>query len=232
MPAARDLLAGTQALVVGPGDIAASLVTCAMSLTVVGCGITGKIGFIDALLLHLTVLAVPVLFLLYRACWGGELTVATLLLVGTLAGGPIGAVGTAVMALALSYQRPAARRLHDWYNTIAAIVAREHVARLRDEAACGRLLADLASSVHRLAPVLSGATIAEQQRVVGMIGRGYHADLRPVLRRALRNRNGLIRAQAAAIASRLDLAEKDRLWADAPAPPPPGREAGLEAGRR
>jgi hypothetical protein len=33
-----------------------------------------------------------------------------------------------------------------------------------------------------------------------------------VLRKALRNKDGFIRAQAAAVASRLDIEEKNRLW--------------------
>ena len=48
--------------------------------------------------------------------------------------------------------------------------------------------------------------------MLGVVGRRYHADFRPVLRKALRNRNGLIRAQAAAIAAGLELEEKNRLW--------------------
>ena len=48
--------------------------------------------------------------------------------------------------------------------------------------------------------------------MLGVIGRRYHADFRPVLRKALRNRNGFIRAQAAAVASHLNADEKSRLW--------------------
>jgi hypothetical protein len=51
----------------------------------------------------------------------------------------------------------------------------------------------------------------EQQRVLGVIGRRYHADFRLGLARALRNKNGFIRAQAAAVVSRLTIDEKNRL---------------------
>ena len=52
--------------------------------------------------------------------------------------------------------------------------------------------------------------------VLGVVGRRYHADFRTILRRALRNRNGFIRAQAAAVASGLSTDERSRLWSDAP----------------
>jgi hypothetical protein len=45
------------------------------------------------------------------------------------------------------------------------------------------------------------------------------------LRNALRNKNGFIRAQAAAVASRLSIDEKSRLWSTAT----PGANDGEEA---
>jgi hypothetical protein len=75
--------------------------------------------------------------------------------------------------------------------------------------------------VPRYAPILTGTSLVDQQRVLGHLGRRYHVEFRPVLRRALRNRNGLIRTQAAAIASGLALEEKTQLWGD-PSPPQMG----------
>ena len=55
------------------------------------------------------------------------------------------------------------------------------------------------------------------QLSAGVIGRRYHADFRATLRKAMRNSNGFIRAQAAAVASRLNADEKSRLWSTAAA---------------
>jgi hypothetical protein len=79
----------------------------------------------------------------------------------------------------------------------------------------GRLPSDPAAKVPRFRPILYGSSIEEQQRVLGVIGRRYHVDFRPALRKALRNKDGFIRAQAAAVASRLDIDEKNRLWSTA-----------------
>ena len=90
-----------------------------------------------------------------------------------------------------------------------------HCGRLKsihDELKSDRLLSDPAAQVPRFRPILHGTSIEEQQRVLGVIGRRYHPDFRAVLRKALRNKDGFIRAQAAAVASRLDIDEKNRLW--------------------
>jgi hypothetical protein len=203
------------ALIVKARDIMVSLVTCIASLLVVAFFVAGHIDIREALLLHLGVVAVPVLFLAYNQRCGNELTVATLLSVGTLVAGPIGAVGTLVIALSWWYRRPDAERLRDWYDSIAGFVVRGDAGRIHDEVTSGRLSANPAAGVDRLALLLSGASVEEQQRVVGVIGRQYHEELRPLLRAALRNRNPIIRAQAAAVASRLDLDEKNHLWGPA-----------------
>ena len=116
------------------------------------------------------------------------------------------------MALALRRQHPSPLRLQDWYDYIAGVVARGRLSRIHEELASGRLPSDPAAEVPRFRPILHGRSIEEQQRVLGVIGRRYHPDFRPALRKALRNKDGFIRAQAAAVASRLDMAEKNQLW--------------------
>ena len=130
--------------------------------------------------------------------------VIRILLIATAATGPIGAIGCAAMALSLWSRHPSPSRLQQWYDYISGVVARPRVAHLYDELVAGRLPSDPVAKVPRFTPILQGASVEDQQRVLGVIGRRYHADFRPVLRRALRNRNGFIRAQAAAVASRLN----------------------------
>jgi hypothetical protein len=211
-PPLDDPLEGTEILKVGIIDVAIALITFVASLGVLWLGINGGVVVSVPLLLHFGVVFIPAGFLALRQRRGGDLTIPTLLLMTTFAGGPIGAAGSAFAALALWYHRPTPLRLLDWYDYIAGIIGRSGVARIYDELASGRLPPDRAASVPRFTPILTGTSINEQHRVLGVMGRRYHDDFRHVMRLALRNPNGLIRSQAAAIASRLDLAAKSHLW--------------------
>jgi hypothetical protein len=199
-------------LEVGPGDVLVALLTAACSLAVLAYGLSAIASVTVFVLLHLAALIIPAAFLGFRARRNGELTVPVVLLLATFAAGPVGALGCALMALALWRQGPSPLRLQDWYDYIAGVVARGRLTRIHDELRSDRLLADPAAQVPRFRPILHGTSIEEQQRVLGVIGRRYHPDFRPVLRKALRNKDGFIRAQAAAVASRLDIEEKNRLW--------------------
>ena len=211
-PRLDDPLEGTEILKVRIIDVAIALITFVASLGALWLFINGGVAVSVALLLHFGVVFIPAGFLALRRRRDGDLTILALLLMATFAGGPIGAAGSAFAAFALWYHRPTPLRLLDWYDYIAGIVGRSHVARIYDELTSGRLPPDRAASVPRFTPILTGTSVNEQQRVLGVMGRRYHSDFRHVMRLALRNPNGLIRSQAAAIASRLDLAEKSHLW--------------------
>ena len=216
-PARLDPLEGTRILRVGIGDVAIALITFVASFGVFRLGMDCGAAVWVALLLHFSVVLVPAGFLALRQRRGADVTIPALLLIATFAGGPIGAAGCAFAALALWCRRPTPLRLLDWYDYIAGIVGRSQIERIYDELASGRLLPDRRASVPRFTPILTGTSVDEQQRVLGVIGRRYHSDFRRAMRLALRNRHGLIRTLAAAIASRLDLAEKSRLWTPDPA---------------
>jgi hypothetical protein len=203
---------GESGLDLGSVDVLVALVTSAASLAVLVYGMSAIASAPIFILLHFAVLIVPAVFLRMRMRGNGELTVPVLLLIATFAAGPVGALGCAVMALALWYQNPSPARLQQWYDYIAGVVARTRLNRIYDELASGRLPSDPAAKVPRFGPILEGTSVEEQQRVLGVIGRRYHADFRPVLRKAMRNKNVFIRAQAAAVASSLDADEKSRLW--------------------
>jgi hypothetical protein len=213
------------ALEVDSADIAVSLLSFAASLALLIFTLSPPADFQVLIALHAASLVVPLVFLVVRRWRKGELTIPVLLVITTFACGPLGGLGCAFMAITLRRRRSAPERLRYWYEYIAGIVAREQIARLYEELSCGRLPADSAADVPRFRPILHGASTEEQQRVLAVIGRRYHADFRPALRDALRNKNGFIRAQAAAVASRLDIAERKQLWAAAQ-PPSAGHEDG------
>ena len=199
-------------LAVAGSDVLVALLTFAASAAVLAYGLSAVASLPVVVLAHLGVLIIPAVLLRRRVRTGGELTIPVLLLLATFVSGPVGALGCAVMALALWWRNPSPVRLRHWYDYIAGVVARSRVARIYDEIVSGRLPSDPAAKVPRFGPVLQVASVEDQQRVLGVIGRRYHADFRAALRKAMRNRNGFIRAQAAAVASRLDAGEKIRLW--------------------
>ena len=215
-------------LEVGPADMLVALMTFAGSLAALLYGLSAIASFPIFLALHLAVLVIPAAFMASRARADRELTIPVLLLLATFASGPVGALGCAAVALALWWRRPSSARLQDWYDYIAGVVARSRLTRIYDELASGRLPSDPAAEVPRFGPILQTASIEEQQRVLGVIGRRYHADFRAALRKAMRNKNGFIRAQAAAVASRLSVDEKIRLWSGEK-PADRGSPAGLES---
>jgi hypothetical protein len=102
--------------------------------------------------------------------------------------------------------------LQHWYNYIAGVDERTPMQETYTELTSERLSTDFSAPVPRFDPILSGTSLAQQQRVLGLIGRNYHSDFHASLKKALRNRNILIRAQAAAIASLLAPDDKTRLW--------------------
>jgi hypothetical protein len=196
-----------------PIDALAALATFAASFAVLAYGVSSQASFAIFLLLYFAVLLIPIWVLARRAKRNGDLTAPALLLIATAASGPIGAIGCAFMALSMWYRRPTPWRLQHWYDYISGVVVRRRVAQLYDELASGRLPHDPTATVPHFSPILHETSLEDQQRVLGVIGRRYHRDFRPALRMALRHKNGFIRAQAAAIASRLPADEKAALWA-------------------
>jgi hypothetical protein len=194
-------------------DLLAALLSFGASLLVLAYGMSAAALLPVLLLLHVGVLTIPAGLWTIRARRNGELTFAVLLTLATLVSGPVGALGCGLMALTLWYQRPSPRRLQNWYDYIAGVVARGRLTQIYDELASGRLPSDPAAQVPRFRPILNGPSVDEQQRILAVMGRRYHPAFRPALRNALRNRNAFIRAQAAAVAARLNADEKNRIWA-------------------
>jgi hypothetical protein len=206
------LLLDAPAVAVGRSDVMCCLATFALSSVVLAYAMS-PIGRLDvALALYGGALLIPAVLWAMQRRHKRELTLATLLLTSTAAAGPVGALGCTLLALTLWRRRPAPERLRHWYAYISGVVARRGIVRIYEELQSGRLPTDAKAAVPRFRPILRGASVEEQQRVLGVLGRRYHAEFRGVLREALRHKNGFIRAQAAAVASRLGASEKMRLW--------------------
>jgi hypothetical protein len=196
-------------------DVLVALITFAGSLAVLAYGMSAEAYFAIFLLLHLAVLALPAWILKRRIEQQRDLTIPVLLVISTAGAGALGAIGCAAMGFLLWCRRPTPWRLQHWYDYISGVVRRRRVAHLYDELVSGRLPSDPAAKVPRFNPILHDTSLDDQQRVLSVIGRRYHPDFRPTLRKAIRHKNGFIRAQAAAVASRLNPEERARLWSTA-----------------
>ena len=217
-PPLDDPLAGAETIDVRAADVVVAMITFAASSGVLWVAHGGGLAMPWALLLHCGAVCIPAGFFALRQRHGLELTIPTLLFVATLAGGPMGAAAVACATIALAWRKPRPQRLRDWYAYIMGVVEHSPGDRLYQELTAGRAPADPMAAPRAFMPIFKGNSIDEQQRVLGVIGRRFHGDFRPVLREALRNRDGFVRAQAAAIASRLDLKEKSLLWSQDAAP--------------
>jgi len=207
--------AAAPALDVISQDVSISLVCFAVSLALLAFAV--RLATVPAFIaLYAASLIVPGTFLIERLREKGDVTIPALLLLTTIGCGPLGGLGCAFMARSLRRRRPSPARLQSWYAYIAGVVARDRPARIYEELSSGRLPRDPIAEIPRFRPILTGGTTEEQQRVLSAIGRRYHSDFRVALRQALRNKNPFIRAQAAAVASRLDSGEKKDLWSGAP----------------
>ena len=196
-------------------DVVVSAVSGMISLGALVFAMSPMASFASSAAAYVASLVLPGAFLATRVHRKGALTIPVLLMVTSFACGPLGGMGCAVTALTLG-RRLTPSRLQHWYEYIAGMVARDRIAHIYEELSSGRLSSDYRSEVPRFRPLLRSGSTEEQQRVLGVIGRRYHPDFRSALRDALRNRNGFIRAQAAAVASRLDIEEKKDLWSSAP----------------
>jgi hypothetical protein len=208
----ETLLLDAPAVAVGRGDVLCCLATFALSMAALAYAMSPITRLDIVLALYGGVLLIPAVLWAMQRRRKSELTLAALLLMTTGAAGPVGALGCTFLALRLWRRKPAPERLRHWYAYISGIVARRGIVRIYEELQSGRLSTDAKAAVPRFRPILRGASVEEQQRVLGVLGRRYHLEFRGVLRDALRNKNGFIRAQAAAVASRLDTREKMRLW--------------------
>ena len=198
-------------------DVTISLLSFAASLALLAFAV--RLATVPAFIgLYAASLVVPGIFLVERSREKGDITIPVLLLLTTMGGGPLGGLGCAFMARSLRRRRPSPDRLQSWYAYIAGVVARDRSARIFEELSSGRLPRDPTAEIPRFRPILTGGSTEEQQRVLGAIGRRYHRDFRVALRQALRNKNGFIRAPAAAVASRLDSDEKKSMWSGASKP--------------
>jgi hypothetical protein len=157
------------------------------------------------LIAHLTVVGWLALWLRRRmaAKEESDLTGSALLLVATLATGPLGALGLLVLMPFLSRKPQPSELLDAWYERISLSTEVDPALRLANIVAAKRSIDPHAPAPQSFEALMQRGSLAERQSALGLIARKFEPEYAPALRVALRSPEPVVRVQAAAVAARL-----------------------------
>lgn len=174
--------------------------------------LTGRLTPLEGLAMHLGIVGAAAAATGAVAARRGDVCLLALLTITTALTGPLGAVGVAAMSTVLVGARPSAQRLDGWYARLRGARGHNRVEELYQHVATGRRNLEEPPLDRSFTEVLQSGSIADQQTVLGLIARHFHADFVPVLRLALASRDAAIRTQAATVANSLPPAHRNRIW--------------------
>lgn len=165
---------------------------------------SGLASVVAVLAVHAATIVVLWRWLAYRSRHAADIAGPHLLLLAAAATGPVGAAVAALSALVPP--RPAADQtlLDAWYDRIAQASGVDQITELADGIAIGRTIDLAKASGPSFVEVMRGSNIKAQQTVLGLIARSFKPEYVPALVLALKNREPIIRVQAAAVATRID----------------------------
>lgn len=132
-----------------------------------------------------------------------DLTGPALLLVATLATGPLGALGLLVLMPFLSRPPQPSELLDAWYERISVSTDVDPALRLANIVAAKRSIDPHAPAPQSFETLMQRGSLAERQSALGLIARKFEPEYAPALRVALRSPEPVVRVQAAAVAARL-----------------------------
>ena len=163
------------------------------------------------LALHLLVVLALALWVAWRAHRRCELSGSFLLMLGTLAVGPLGAIGALAAMISAGRGRLDQHLLEVWYERISQSSRMDPVSQHCDRVAVGRTMDLGCPAPPAFSQILKDGSLAEQQGVLGLIARRFHPDYLPALQVALKSDLPVIRVQAAAVAAHVRLELRERL---------------------
>lgn len=163
----------------------------------------GVLGGAAALLVHALTLSFLLKHLVGRHRAGSESTLAMLGLIASSVLGPLGAIGTAVVGLALRGNRRPERLLDEWYARIAMATELDAVSKLSDSVRVGRAVGLAGPVPSSFENIVAAGPVSSRQAVLGLIARHFDPEYLATLKVALRSPLPSIRVQAAAVAAHL-----------------------------
>ena len=179
--------------------VATVIVEGALAMAAVGGWLRGPI----ALLAHVLVLWLLVLWTRRCVFAGDGAGPAALLVLSTAIVGPLGGLGVLAVMLMVRGRRLSSRLLAEWYDRIAFSTKTNPVSRLAETIAIGRTVNLAAPLPSSFMDVIERGSLSERQTVLGLIARRFNVDYLPALHLALRSPEPIIRVQAAAVAAHI-----------------------------
>lgn len=152
-------------------------------------------------MVHLATLAALAILVLSDVRHHRDPSLSLLAFLTSVAVGPLGPAGTALLSLAQRGRSQPPPLLAEWYERISMSTAVDPVARLSDDVSVGRSINLNGVKPASFPVVIEAGTLAERQAVLGLIARRFHPDYLPVLQSALKSPEPVIRVQAAAVAA-------------------------------
>lgn len=204
-------LAGKQAEFAVMHSLLCWLIAAAESMLALAF-LAGRLTPLEGLATHLGIVGVAATATAVVAARRRDIGLLALLTITCALTGPLGAIGVAAMSTVLVGAKPSAQRLDGWYARLRGARGHNRVEELYQHVATGRRNLEEPPLDRSFTEVLRSGSVADQQTVLGLIARHFHADFVPVLRLALSSREAAIRTQAATVANSLPPAHRNRIW--------------------
>ena len=201
------------------GDVAALLAAALVECVLLALLVRHSIGTAAFVIAHLgVVLALGMLLASRRHA--ADQTMLAMAALATLSVGPLGALGALCVVLLAPVRSGTTPLLTAWYERIAHSVQTDPVSQLCDMVSIGRSVDLSGPQPASFCAVMSHGSLGERQALLGLIARNFDVEYLPALRLALTSPEPVIRVQAAAVATKvqLALARIVRAWAKRVAP--------------
>lgn len=133
--------------------------------------------------------------------------------------GPFGAAGMLLLALVLGFKKPETKLLDEWYRRLSQSTRRNKENLLYRSIIAGRAPksgqatrgSPSPSSITSFYTIMEYGTLEQKQKLLGIIALKYHPDFFPLLKVALHDSDPTVRAQAAAVNTKLYVHYKAQL---------------------
>ena len=132
-------------------------------------------------------------------------------IIGIFFTGPFGAAGCILLALVLGLKKPETKLLDHWYRRLSQSTQRNQENLLYRSIIAGRapksgqaVKGDLSpSAITSFYTIMEYGTLEQKQKLLGIIALKYHPEFLPLLKLALQDSDPTMRAQAAAVNTKL-----------------------------
>ena len=151
------------------------------------------------------VVAALAAFAFARRRSGDDLTTLWLGALATAATGPAGSLGAVIAGIIAPARAGTTKLLDAWYERIAHSVTIDPVEQVCTDVAIGRAITAGTTIPRSFSAVMRHGTIGEQQAMLGLVARGFDIEYLPALRVAIESPEPVIRVQAAAVATRVQV---------------------------